>query len=111
MANTATPPPILSLSTRVQVAAGAGYIRFVGQTSFATGKWVGVELDQAGGKNDGSVAGKRYFDCEAGKGVFVRPSQIRLLLDGGAQATEGDRSDVSRVPSAHSGRTRAAAFM
>lgn len=29
---------------------------------FAEGEWAGVELDQADGKNDGSVQNVRYFD-------------------------------------------------
>ena len=91
MATTATPPPILQLNTRVVVSAGPGVISFVGQTSFATGKWVGVTLDDFNGKNDGSVAGRRYFTCEEGKGVFVRSSQVRLLV--GDQPL--DRAEVS----------------
>lgn len=44
------------LLARVNVPAGPGVVRFVGQTSFAAGKWVGIELDAVGtGKNDGSV--------------------------------------------------------
>lgn len=97
MANTATPPSVLKLSTRVQVAAGSGYIRFVGQTGFAAGKWVGVELDEATGKNDGSVAGKRYFTCAESKGVFVRPSQIRLLLDDDTPGRADVRARFSQV--------------
>ncbi|KAK8094257.1 CAP-Gly domain-containing protein [Apiospora hydei] len=54
-------------------------IRFVGQTHFASGDWVGVELDDDGGKNDGSVQGERYFDCEMGRGMFVRPTTIAVI--------------------------------
>ena len=53
----ATPgPSTVPLLARVRVAAGAGIVRFVGQTAFAGGKWIGIELDDEGtGKNDGSV--------------------------------------------------------
>jgi len=38
-----------------------GTLRYLGQTDFAKGLWAGVELDGPMGKNDGSVAGKRYM--------------------------------------------------
>jgi hypothetical protein len=34
---------------------------------------------QPNGKNDGSVQGKAYFKCKPKFGVFVRPSQVKLL--------------------------------
>ncbi|KAL8815385.1 MAG: hypothetical protein Q9223_005472 [Gallowayella weberi] len=54
-------------------------VRFVGQTQFAIGGWIGVFLDDATGKNDGSVQGQRYFDCPPGHGMFVRPSVTKIL--------------------------------
>ena len=52
-------------------------VRFVGETAFKEGIWIGVELEDHSGKNDGSVAGTRYFDCEPKQGVFVLPTAVR----------------------------------
>ncbi|KAL8724428.1 MAG: hypothetical protein Q9181_006823 [Wetmoreana brouardii] len=54
-------------------------VQFVGQTHFAAGDWVGVALKTASGKNDGSVQGQRYFDCEPAHGIFVRPTVPKIL--------------------------------
>lgn len=54
-------------------------IHFTGETHFAAGDWLGVELDDASGKNDGAVQGQRYFDCKPGHGMFVRPSVAFVL--------------------------------
>uniref|UniRef100_A0A8D3A6L7 Dynactin subunit 1 n=1 Tax=Scophthalmus maximus TaxID=52904 RepID=A0A8D3A6L7_SCOMX len=59
-----------------------GTVAYIGNTLFASGKWVGVILDEAKGKNDGTVQGKRYFTCEENQGIFVRQSQIQLVDDG-----------------------------
>ena len=54
-------------------------IRYVGSTKFAVGDWVGVVLDDATGKNDGSVQGHRYFECLPGHGMFIRPTAARVI--------------------------------
>lgn len=66
-----------SLGTIVIIPQGRGVVRFCGPTSFSTGKWVGVELYENNGKNDGAVNGVSYFNCKMGYGVFIRQSQIR----------------------------------
>jgi hypothetical protein len=43
---------------------------------FAPGMWVGIELAQAAGKNDGTVKDVRYFTCAPMHGVFVRPGMV-----------------------------------
>lgn len=75
----------IEVGARVEYNNNLGYVRYAGQTSFAPGKWVGIELDLPRGKNAGVVEGKRYFDCKAGHGVFVRPNQAKNVTDGDAQ--------------------------
>lgn len=71
---------MLSIGQHVSVKGETGIIRFIGQTEFAGGEWVGIELDLATGRNDGSVQGVVYFECHkrGNYGIFVRPSLINL---------------------------------
>ncbi|EEP81666.1 predicted protein [Uncinocarpus reesii 1704] len=56
-------------------------IRFVGATHFAPGEWIGVELEEPTGKNNGAVQGERYFDCEQNYGMFIRPTAVTAVLE------------------------------
>ncbi|XP_053987410.1 restin homolog isoform X2 [Hylaeus volcanicus] len=59
-----------------------GSIAYIGETQFAPGDWAGVVLDEPIGKNDGSVAGCRYFQCEPKRGIFSRLTRLtRQPLD------------------------------
>lgn len=69
----------------VTLEAGNGTIRFHGRTQFAPGVWVGVELTQPMGKNDGSVGGISYFLCPPNHGIFVRESKVQPVPDEGGQ--------------------------
>ncbi|XP_027130438.1 dynactin subunit 1 isoform X7 [Larimichthys crocea] len=76
-----------------------GTVAYIGNTLFASGKWVGVILDEAKGKNDGTVQGKRYFTCEENHGIFVRQSQIQLVDDGAdTTSPETPEPGTGKVP-------------
>ncbi|RWS27471.1 CAP-Gly domain-containing linker protein 1-like isoform X2 [Leptotrombidium deliense] len=53
-----------------------GTLKFLGETKFAAGVWAGIELDDCHGKNNGSVAGVRYFDCQPNHGLFVHINKV-----------------------------------
>merc|ERR1711970_232397 len=56
-----------------------GEVKFLGETEFKKDLlWIGVQLDEPYGKNNGSVAGKEYFTCPASYGVFVRPGNVEV---------------------------------
>lgn len=69
-------------------------VRFAGQTSFQVGEWIGVELDDKTGKNDGSVQGQRYFDCPMGYGMFVKPMMATII----AQPPPPTKPGVKKPP-------------
>lgn len=84
----------LSPGTKVQYIDGRqGIVRFIGTTHFSTGHWIGIELDDDSGKNDGTVQGQRYFDCPPGRGMFVRPDTLSKTLEQPPSETNGKRAD------------------
>ncbi|KAF8324452.1 uncharacterized protein EI90DRAFT_2977087 [Cantharellus anzutake] len=80
-----------------------GTIRFLGGTEFKAGVWAGVELcasDIGKGKNNGTVAGVKYFSCPPNCGVFVLATKLtRIPVRPSSVA-----SSHSRPPSSMSGR-------
>ncbi|KOX74799.1 Kinesin-like protein KIF13A [Melipona quadrifasciata] len=74
-----TPLPdwvIVGESVLVRPYSYSGVIAYVGPTEFASGTWIGVELDAPTGKNDGAVNGHRYFTCRPKCGIFVKVDKL-----------------------------------
>ncbi|XP_069184911.1 dynactin subunit 1 isoform X3 [Procambarus clarkii] len=93
----------LRVGQRVEVIGKdtLGTVAYVGSTHFSQGKWIGVILDEKKGKNNGSVQGKSYFQCDDGCGIFVRQSQL-IVLD---SEEDGEEGSSATTPSASSTAT------
>ena len=96
-------PKELSINMRVFVISTKdgskipGTVQFIGHTSFSAGIWIGVALDAALGKNDGSVQGRRYFDCAPERGIFVKEDVVERMLLDGEKDKEKDSSSVTSL--------------
>ncbi|KAJ5221032.1 uncharacterized protein N7469_009919 [Penicillium citrinum] len=94
-----SPGSVISLTDGRQAT-----VRFIGTTHFAVGDWIGVELDDATGKNDGQVQGERYFQCEPGFGMFIRPTAVAAVLQ---QPSRESKQSARPAPAAAAGRQSA----
>jgi tubulin-folding cofactor B len=78
--------PGLHTGARIQLLPAAtdarrGTVAYIGpvpEIPGGIGPWIGVQLDEPTGKNDGSINGKRYFECGKNCGVFVRPERCEV---------------------------------
>ena len=78
-------PAHITVGARVSIAKSErgsplnGTVRYVGLTTSNKGYWVGVELTEALGKNNGALMGHAYFKCRPNFGIFVRPDQVEVM--------------------------------
>ena len=57
-----------------------GKVVYIGEAKIdkQKGVWIGIELDEPYGDNNGTVKGKEYFKCNDKYGKFVRPDEIKV---------------------------------
>ncbi|CAK9114983.1 Ankyrin-1 (ANK-1) (Ankyrin-R) (Erythrocyte ankyrin) [Durusdinium trenchii] len=92
---------VVRVGQRVRVShlgGAAGTVRYVGGVHYAKGEdWVGVELEEPLGKNDGSVKGKSYFACPDKHGVFAKLSSVVAEAEEEEEAAESAGPADARV--------------
>ena len=81
---TAPGPEVLEIGSRCMVTGFTvlGSVRFMGNHAESGKPRIGVELDEAVGKSNGTVKGHEYFICEKKKGVLVTPGKVTLARAG-----------------------------
>ena len=87
----------------VSLAIGAtkGKVQYVGKIpTIGKGWWIGVQYDEAVGKNDGSVKGERFFTCPPNYGGFLRPDKVRLSTDAAATTATSTSSAAAALTAA-----------
>ncbi|CAF3949096.1 unnamed protein product [Adineta steineri] len=87
------------IGDRVTANGKSGAVAFIGPTKFADGEWIGIILDEAQGKNDGSYEGTRYFETEANRGLFCRAAKVQRLVQNGANSGGGGGETSGSVKS------------
>lgn len=75
-----------------------GTIRFYGTMTGSTGNWVGVELESALGKCNGTQGGVKYFECKNNFGIFVRSTQVKLLEEESSFSKPSSSASVLAAP-------------
>lgn len=56
-----------------------GTLVFYGNHVTKKGKRCGIVLDEPIGRNNGTVGGHKYFECDEGKGILVAPYKVKLV--------------------------------
>lgn len=73
-------PLVVGDRVRVEGFPPAGTVQFVGKHHDNHSDQFGVELDEAIGDHNGTIAGEQYFECDAKRGLLVRPNVVRALM-------------------------------
>ncbi|XP_026469385.1 tubulin-folding cofactor B-like [Ctenocephalides felis] len=60
------------------LAQRKGQVAYKGPVEGQHGVFIGIRYDEPVGKNDGTLAGKRYFDCNEKYGGFVKPRYVEV---------------------------------
>lgn len=63
------------VGSKVFVSGKLCTVHYIGSIAVAPGTFIGIELPDPSGKNDGSLEGERYFSVRPNHGLFVKPDR------------------------------------
>lgn len=72
---------LLGVGKFIKVGKVTGVVRYIGPTHFASDTWIGIELCERKGKNNGTVKGCEYFTCAPDHGIFIRANRLDLSVE------------------------------
>jgi len=68
----------VKVGMRCESAKGRGEVRFVGEIKGQKAIFVGIALDLANGRNNGTLKGMKLFECDENHGSFLRAHLVRV---------------------------------
>jgi len=72
-----------------------GVVKFYGKADFASVPVVGLELTEwSADGGDGTVKGKRYFECNVGRAYFTRPGKVTEVIKRAAGESSKDTDEA-----------------
>lgn len=74
-----------------------GVVRYIGPVSGRNEEWVGIELDEAKGSNNGTVNGTRYFYCQEKHGLFVKYEKLTRKMKNVDESLGFSQSIISNI--------------
>ena len=91
----------IEIGNRCEVQPGArrGVVKFIGESdALKAGHWVGVQLDEPLGMNDGSINGTVLFECAENHGSMCRGKNITVgdfpEVDPFAELEDSDEEEI-----------------
>jgi len=95
-----------SVGGRVTVdGKGPGTLKYFGPTAkFPHEKRCGVALDEAFGKHDGTVGGRKFFECEWGHGIVVSLTKVVMGVDAGVSMMTPSKGPAALADLSRHGR-------
>lgn len=92
-------PTAFKVGQKLKASDGKeGTVRYIGPLHFTDGEWIGLELAEPLGKNNGTVRGETYFSCRENHGIFYKASADFEIIEEPKPHAESKTNGKAGVP-------------